>query len=92
MVAPFVFPEVEWDFRLEQIRSINTSGHKYGLVLPCLGWVIWRRNEDLPEDFIFHVNYLGVDEPTYNLNFSHSAANVIAQYYQFLRLGVDGYE
>ncbi|CAF0888534.1 unnamed protein product [Adineta steineri] len=92
MVAPFVFPEVEWDFRLEQVRSINTSGHKYGLVLPGLGWVIWRRKEDLPEDLIFHVNYLGVDEPTFNLNFSRSAANVIAQYYQFLRLGVDGYE
>ncbi|CAF3767081.1 unnamed protein product [Adineta steineri] len=92
MVAPFVFPEVEWDFRLEQVRSINTSDHKYGLVLPGLGWVIWRRKEDLPEDLIFHVNYLGVDEPTFNFNFSRSATNVIAQYYQFLRLGVDGYE
>ena len=92
MVAPFVFPDVEWDFRLEQVRSINTSGHKYGLVLPGLGWVIWRQKEDLPEDLIFHVNYLGVDEPTFNLNFSRSAANVIGQYYQFLRLGVEGYK
>jgi glutamate decarboxylase len=92
MVAPFVFPDVEWDFRLEQVKSINTSGHKYGLVLPGLGWVIWRRKEDLPEDLIFHVNYLGVDEPTFNLNFSRSAANVIGQYYQFLRLGIEGYE
>jgi glutamate decarboxylase len=92
MVAPFVFPEVEWDFRLEQVRSINTSGHKYGLVLPGLGWIVWRRKEDLPGDLVFHVNYLGVDEPTFNLNFSRSAANVIAQYYQFLRLGVEGYE
>ncbi|CAF4692268.1 unnamed protein product, partial [Rotaria sp. Silwood1] len=91
MVAPFVFPEIEWDFRLEQVRSINTSGHKYGLVLPGLGWIVWRRKEDLPEDLIFHVNYLGVDEPTFNLNFSRSAANVIGQYYQFLRLGVQGY-
>ncbi|CAF0777790.1 unnamed protein product [Adineta ricciae] len=92
MIAPFVFPEIEWDFRLEQVRSINTSGHKYGLVLPGLGWVIWRGKEDLPEDLIFHVNYLGIDEPTFNLNFSRSAANVIAQYYQFLRLGMDGYQ
>jgi glutamate decarboxylase len=92
MVAPFVFPDVEWDFRLEQVRSINTSGHKYGLVLPGLGWIIWRRKEDLPEELIFHVNYLGVDEPTFNLNFSRSAANVIGQYYQFLRLGVEGYK
>ena len=91
MVAPFVFPSVEWDFRLEQVRSINTSGHKYGLVLPGLGWIVWRHKEDLPEGLIFHVNYLGVDEPTFNLNFSRSAANVIGQYYQFLRLGVDGY-
>ena len=91
MVAPFLFPDLEWDFRLEQVRSINTSGHKYGLVLPGLGWIIWRRKEDLPEGLIFHVNYLGVDEPTFNLNFSRSAANVIAQYYQFLRLGVEGY-
>jgi glutamate decarboxylase len=92
MVAPFVFPNLEWDFRLEQVRSINTSGHKYGLVLPGLGWIIWRRTEDLPEDLIFHVNYLGVDEPTFNLNFSRTAANVIGQYYQFLRLGVEGYK
>ena len=91
MVAPFLFPDLEWDFRLEQVRSINTSGHKYGLVLPGLGWIIWRRKEDLPDQLIFHVNYLGVDEPTFNLNFSRSAANVIAQYYQFLRLGIDGY-
>ncbi len=91
MVAPFVFPTVEWDFRLEQVRSINTSGHKYGLVLPGLGWVIWRRKEDLPDGLVFHVNYLGVDEPTFNLNFSRSAATVIGQYYQFIRLGVEGY-
>jgi glutamate decarboxylase len=92
MVAPFVFPELEWDFRLEQVCSINTSGHKFGLVLPGLGWIVWRRKEDLPEDLVFHVNYLGVDEPTFNLNFSRSAANVIGQYYQFLRLGVEGYK
>ncbi|UJR38703.1 hypothetical protein I4U23_031369 [Adineta vaga] len=92
MIAPFIFPDVLWDFRLEQVRSINTSGHKYGLVLPGLGWIVWRCKEDLPEDLIFHVNYLGVDEPTFNLNFSRSAANVIGQYYQFLHLGFEGYE
>ncbi|KAG4077305.1 hypothetical protein HA402_009934 [Bradysia odoriphaga] len=92
MVAPFVYPSVDWDFRLEQVRSINTSGHKYGLVLPGLGWVIWRRKIDLPDDLIFHVNYLGVDEPTFTLNFSRSAATVIGQYYQFIRLGVEGYK
>lgn len=92
MVAPFTFPELEWDFRLEQVRSINTSGHKYGLVLPGLGWVIWRSKQDLPEDLVFHVNYLGIDEATFNLNFSRSAANVIGQYYQFLRLGFQGYQ
>lgn len=91
MVAPFVCPNVEWDFRLEQVQSINTSGHKYGLVLPGLGWIVWRRKKDLPSDLIFHVNYLGVDEPTFNLNFSRSAAHVIGQYYQFIRLGVEGY-
>ncbi|UJR08014.1 hypothetical protein I4U23_012292 [Adineta vaga] len=91
MIAPFIFPDIEWDFRLEQVRSINTSGHKYGLVLPGLGWIIWRSKEDLPDDIIFHVNYLGVDEPTFNLNFSRSAANIIGQYYQFLRLGMEGY-
>lgn len=92
MIAPFLFPELQWDFRLEQVRSINTSGHKYGLVLPGLGWVIWRSKQDLPEDLIFHVNYLGTDEATFNLNFSRSASNVIGQYYQFLRLGFQGYK
>lgn len=92
MVVPFVFPQIKWDFQLEHVRSINTSGHKYGLVLPGLGWIIWRSKEDLPEHLIFHVNYLGIDEETFNLNFSRSAAHVIAQYYQFLRLGFQGYQ
>ena len=91
MVIPFVAPELEWDFRLEQVRSINTSGHKYGLTYPGLGWVVWRTKEDLPEGLIFHVNYLGIDEPTFSLNFSKSAATVINQYYNFLRLGHAGY-
>ena len=92
MVIPFVWPEHEWDFRLEQVRSINTSGHKYGLTYPGLGWVVWKTKEDLPEGLIFHVNYLGIDEPTFSLNFSKSAATVIGQYYNFLRLGRAGYE
>ena len=92
MVIPFVWPEHQWDFRLEQVRSINTSGHKYGLTYPGLGWVVWKTKEDLPEGLIFHVNYLGIDEPTFSLNFSKSAATVIGQYYNFLRLGWAGYE
>ena len=92
MVIPFVWPDHVWDFRLEQVRSINTSGHKYGLTYPGLGWVVWRTKEDLPDGLIFHVNYLGIDEPTYSLNFSKSASTVIGQYYNFLRLGRAGYE
>ena len=91
-VLPFVWPKHEWDFRLSHVRSINTSGHKYGLVLPGLGWIVWKTKQDLPADLVFHVNYLGVDEPTYTLNFSKSASTVIAQYYNFLRLGRQGYE
>jgi len=91
MVVPFVWPDHEWDFRLEQVRSINTSGHKYGLTYPGLGWVVWKTKEDLPEGLIFHVNYLGIDEPTFSLNFSKSASTVIGQYYNFLRLGRAGY-
>jgi len=90
-VAPFDRPELEWDFRLEQVRSINASGHKYGLVYPGIGWVIWRDKEYLPKSLLFSVNYLGGEEETFNLNFSRPAAQVIAQYYQFLRLGREGY-
>jgi glutamate decarboxylase len=90
-VAPFATPELEWDFRLPAVRSINASGHKYGLVYPGVGWVIWRGEEDLPDDLIFHVNYLGGDQPTFNLNFSRGAGQVLAQYYNFLRLGREGY-
>jgi glutamate decarboxylase len=89
--APFVSPELEWDFRLPLVRSINTSGHKYGLVYPGIGWVIWRSQDDLPKELIFHVNYLGGDQPTFNLNFSKGASQVVAQYYNFLRLGKAGY-
>lgn len=90
-VAPFLQPKLKWDFRLKRVVSINTSGHKYGLVYPGIGWIIWRDKEHLPEDLIFHVNYLGGDHPTFNLNFSRGAGQIIAQYYNFLRLGRSGY-
>ena len=90
-VAPFLQPEFEWDFRLPLVRSINVSGHKYGLVYPGVGWIIWRDEAELPEELIFHVNYLGGDQPTFNLNFSRGASQIIAQYYNFLRLGRKGY-
>ncbi|KAJ7549939.1 hypothetical protein O6H91_07G075500 [Diphasiastrum complanatum] len=91
-IAPFLFPELEWDFRLPLVKSINVSGHKYGLVYPGIGWVIWRTKQDLPEELIFHVNYLGADQPTFTLNFSKGASQVIAQYYQLIRLGYEGYK
>ncbi len=90
-VAPFAHPDIQWDFRLSQVQSINVSGHKYGLVYPGVGWVLWRDASCLPKELIFHVNYLGGDLPTFNLNFSRGGANVIAQYYNFLRLGREGY-
>jgi glutamate decarboxylase len=90
-VAPFVDPDLAWDFRLPRVASINASGHKYGLVYPGVGWVVWRNPEALPEDLIFWVNYLGDNMPTFALNFSRPGAQVVAQYYNFLRLGFDGY-
>jgi glutamate decarboxylase len=90
-VAPFLDPDLEWDFRVPRVRSINASGHKYGLVYPGVGWVIWRTPEDLPDDLVFHVNYLGGDMPTFALNFSRPGAQVIAQYYNLIRLGFEGY-
>jgi len=91
MIAPFLDPELEWDFRIPRVASINTSGHKYGLVFPGVGWVIWRDRPALPEELIYHVNYLGGDMPTFALNFSRPGAQIVAQYYMFLRLGRDGY-
>ncbi|WP_062464693.1 glutamate decarboxylase [Demequina soli] len=91
MVAPFLQPEIAWDFRVERVVSINTSGHKYGLVYPGLGWVVWRSEEHLPEDMVFRVSYLGGDMPTLALNFSRPGAQVLLQYYLFLRLGREGY-
>lgn len=91
-VAPFIYPELVWDFRLPLVRSINVSGHKYGLVYAGVGWQIWRSKQDLPEELIFHINYLGADQPTFTLNFSRGASHIIAQYYQLIRLGFQGYK
>ena len=90
-VAPFVQPDLVWDFQLPRVVSIQTSGHKYGLVYPGVGWVLWRDAEHLPEDLVFQVNYLGGDMPTFALNFSRPGAQVVLQYFQFLRLGRDGF-
>jgi glutamate decarboxylase len=90
-IAPFLQPDLEWDFRLPRVASINASGHKYGLVYPGVGWIVWRDAAALPEDLVFNVNYLGGEMPTFALNFSRPGSNVIAQYYNFLRLGFDGY-
>lgn len=90
-VAPFANPDLQWDFRLSQVASINVSGHKYGLVYPGVGWVLWRDAQCLPHDLIFYVNYLGGEMPTFNLNFSGPSAFVVGQYYNFLRLGREGY-
>ncbi len=90
-VVPFLNPDFVWDFRLPHVKSINVSGHKYGLVYPSLGWLIFRDRTDLPEDLIFYVNYLGNEMPTYTLNFSKGGALVPAQYYSLLRLGREGY-
>ncbi|MET9333090.1 glutamate decarboxylase [Streptomyces cellulosae] len=91
MIAPFLDEDLVWDFRLERVASVNTSGHKYGLVYPGVGWVLWRDAAALPEELVFRVNYLGGDMPTFALNFSRPGAQVVAQYYSFLRLGRDGY-
>ncbi|MGH3241116.1 MAG: glutamate decarboxylase, partial [Spirillospora sp.] len=91
MIAPFLDPDLTWDFRLPRVASINTSGHKYGLVMPGVGWALWRDEDALPDDLVFHVNYLGGNMPTFALNFSRPGAQVVAQYYNFLRLGFDGY-
>ena len=90
-IAPFLQPELEWDFRIRRVQSINASGHKYGLVYPGVGWAIWRNKEALPEDLIFNVNYLGGNMPTFALNFSRPGSEVIAQYFMFASLGHEGY-
>src|SRR5690242_15168840 len=90
-VWPFLYPESEWDFRLEQVRSINVSGHKFGLVYPGIGWLVFREKADLAEDLVFYENYLGKTDATFTLNFSTGASMVLAQYYNFVRLGREGY-
>jgi len=90
-VAPFIDPDLAWDFRLPRVASINASGHKYGLVYPGVGWVVWRDAEALPGDLVFDVDYLGGHMPTFALNFSRPGAQVVGQYFNFLRLGYDGY-
>jgi glutamate decarboxylase len=90
-VWPFLYPESRWDFRLEQVRSINVSGHKYGLVYPGIGWLVFREESDLAKDLVFYENYLGKVDATFTLNFSTGASMVLAQYYNFVRLGRDGY-
>jgi glutamate decarboxylase len=90
-VWPFLYPHSEWDFRLEQVRSINVSGHKFGLVYPGIGWLIFRERSDLAEDLVFYENYLGKTDATFTLNFSTGSAMVLAQYYTLIRFGRDGY-
>jgi len=90
-LAPFVEPELEWDFRLPRVKSINSSGHKFGLAPLGAGWCVFRDKEDLPDDLIFWVNYLGGNMPTFALSFSRPGGQIVAQYYNFLRLGREGY-
>ncbi len=90
-VAPFLAPDLEWDFRIPRVQSINASGHKYGLVYPGVGWAVWRDKEALPRELVFNVNYLGGNMPTFSLNFSRPGSEVIAQYFMFMSLGREGY-
>jgi len=90
-VWPFLYPESKWDFRLEQVRSINASGHKFGLVYPGIGWLVFRDKSELPDDLVFEENYLGKTDATFTLNFSTGSAMVLAQYYNFIRFGRRGY-
>lgn len=92
MFAPFIYPDLEWDFRLKNVVSINTSGHKYGLVYPGIGWIVWRNQDVLPKELIFDVSYLGGNMPTMAINFSRSASQIIGQYYNFYRYGFAGYK
>ncbi|SKA30635.1 glutamate decarboxylase [Enhydrobacter aerosaccus] len=90
-LAPFCAADLEWDFRLPRVKSVNASGHKFGLAPLGCGWIVWREKDDLPQDLIFDVNYLGGSMPTFALNFSRPGGQVVAQYYNFVRLGRDGY-
>ena len=90
-LAPFCAPDIEFDFRVPRVKSISTSGHKFGLAPLGVGWVVWSDAAELPEELIFHVNYLGGDMPDFQINFSRPAGQIIAQYYDFIRLGYQGY-
>ena len=90
-IAPFIYPDLEWDFKLDHVKSINVSGHKYGLVYPGIAWLIFREESVLPKELVFNINYLGGQMPNYSLNFSKASSHIIAQYYNFLRLGKHGY-
>lgn len=90
-VAPFLNPELEWDFRLEQVKTINISGHKYGLVYPGIGWALWRDEADIPKTLVTETNVLGFVEKSFSLNFSRGGAMILAQYYNLIRLGREGY-
>src|SRR5580698_5848461 len=90
-VAPFLHPDLEWDFRVPRVASINSSGHKYGLVYPGVGWILFRESADLPQELIFEVDYLGGSHANFGLNFSRGAAQIVAQYYNLIRLGRTGY-
>ncbi len=90
-LAPFLQPDLLWDFRLPRVKSINASGHKFGLAPLGVGWALWREKHNLPEELIFDVNYLGGNMPTFALNFSRPGGEIICQYYNFLRLGKEGY-
>ncbi len=90
-ILPFINPETEWDFRLKWVKSISVSGHKFGLIYPGVGWVVWRDKEYLPKEMNFAVNYLGAEVPSISINFSRPGNQVLAQYYQFIRLGMEGY-
>ncbi|MEA2973474.1 MAG: glutamate decarboxylase [Actinomycetota bacterium] len=90
-IAPFLDPDLVWDFRLPRVASVNASGHKYGLVYPGIGWLVWRDPSALPADLVFSVDYLGGHMPTFALNFSRPGSQIAAQYYNFLRLGFEGY-
>ncbi len=91
-LAPFCAPDIEWDFRIPRVKSISTSGHKFGLAPLGVGWVLWRDAAELPDDLIFHVTYLGGDMPVFQINFSRPAGQIVAQYYNFVRLGRKGYQ
>ncbi len=91
-LAPFCAPDIVWDFRIPRVKSISTSGHKFGLAPLGVGWVLWRDQADLPDDLIFHVTYLGGDMPVFQINFSRPAGQIVAQYYNFVRLGMEGYK